>query len=177
MASLTYKLGLNKKAIDVRWPASSPRIPGRPCMLLCSPCARRPLLSSRAQFSVQGVDLDGDGKADQVDEDGDGVLDDLYVCAAPGIDPFVAKNAKTPKSTSMDNHRYVIEDEPTKDSRLHNKFMPGYAGYIPTEMKIKTESGQWCPPLFLEVEAKAVRTAICRRACPLRASAHPRIRV
>ena len=101
---------------------------------------------------MQGVDADGDGKADQVDEDGDGILDELYVCAAPGIDPFVAKNAKTPKSTSMDCYRRILEDEPTKDSRLHNKFMPGYGGYVPTEMAIKTEGGQWCAPSFLDVE-------------------------
>jgi len=121
MASLTYKLGLNKKAMD---------------------------------FSMQGRDDDGDGKADQIDEDGDGVLDELYVCAAPGIDPFVAKSAKTPKSTTTDCYRHVLEDEPTKDGRLHNKFMPGYGGYIPTEMNIKTGGGQWSPPKFLEVEAK-----------------------
>ena len=112
------------------------------------------------QFSMQGKDDDGDGIADRVDEDGDGVLDELYVCAAPGIDPFVAKAAKTPKSTSLDCYRRVIEDEPTKDGRLHNKFMPGYGGYIPTEMNIKTSGGQWSPPKFLEVEAKEVRVRI-----------------
>ena len=125
MASITYKLGLNKKAMD---------------------------------FSMQGVDADGDGKADAVDADGDGVIDDMYTPAAPGIDPFVAAAAKTPKSTSMDCFRYIIEDVPTKDSRLHNKFMPGYGGFIPTEMTIKTEGGQWCPPAFLEVEAKEADT-------------------
>lgn len=83
---------------------------------------------------MQGKDEDGDGIADRVDEDGDGVLDELYVCAAPGIDPFVARAAKTPKPTSADAYRRVLEDEPTKDSRLHAKFMPGYMGYIPTEM-------------------------------------------
>ena len=83
---------------------------------------------------MQGVDADGDGHADQVDEDGDGVMDELYVPAAPGIDPFVARAAKTPKSTSTDCYRKVNEDEPTKDSRLHNKFMPGYRGFIPTEL-------------------------------------------
>lgn len=107
------------------------------------------------QFSMMGKDEDGDGIADQVDEDGDGILDDLYVPAAPGIDPFVARAAKTPKSTAMDCYRKVLEDEPTKDSRLHNKFMPGYGGYVPTEMDIKTSGGQWSPPRFLEVEAKA----------------------
>ena len=104
---------------------------------------------------MMGKDEDGDGIADQVDEDGDGILDDLYVPAAPGIDPFVARAAKTPKSTAMDCYRKVLEDEPTKDSRLHNKFMPGYGGYVPTEMDIKTSGGQWSPPRFLEVEAKA----------------------
>ena len=58
-----------------------------------------------------------------------------------GWGTFVAKNAKTPKSTSMDCYRRVLEDEPTKDGRLHNKFMPGYGGYIPTEMNIKTSGG------------------------------------
>ena len=61
MASITYKLGLNKKAMD---------------------------------FSMQGVDADGDGKADAVDADGDGVMDDMYTPAAPDIDPFVAAAAK-----------------------------------------------------------------------------------
>ena len=107
---------------------------------------------------MQGKDEDGDGIADQIDEDGDGILDDLYVCAAPGIDPFVAKAAKTPKSTSADCYRRVIEDEPTKDSRLHNKFMPGYGGYVPTELTIKTMGGQWCKPAFFEVEAKEADT-------------------
>ena len=80
MASITYKLGLNKKAMD---------------------------------FSMQGVDAD-DGKADAVDADGDGVMDDRHTYTAPGIDPFVAAAAKTPKSTSMDCFRYIIEDVPTK---------------------------------------------------------------
>lgn len=92
-----------------------------------------------------------------VDADGDGHLDDDYVPAAPGIDPGVARASKTPKSTSMDCFRYIVEDKPAKDGRLHNKFMPGYAGYIPTEMNIKTMGGQWSPPKFLEVEAKQVR--------------------
>lgn len=121
-----------------------------------------------AQFSMQGKDEDGDGIADRVDEDGDGVMDELYVCAAPGIDPFVARAAKTPKSTTGDCYRRVIEDEPTKDGRLHNKFMPGYGGYIPTEMNIKTSGGQWSPPKFLEVEAKEVRAwpdlPLCKRS-------------
>merc|ERR1719230_25448 len=105
-------------------------------------------------YSMQGKDADGDGKADGVDLDGDGEEDLMYVSAAPGIDPFVARAAKTPKSTSMDCYRNIVEDKPAKDGRLHNKFMPGYGGYIPTEMAIKTEGGQWCKPLFLEVEAK-----------------------
>ena len=83
---------------------------------------------------MQGRDDDGDGIADKIDEDGDGVLDELYCCAAPGIDPFVARAAKTPKSTASDCYRRVLEDEPTKDSRLHAKFMPGYGGYLPTEL-------------------------------------------
>ena len=131
MASLNYKMGLNKKAMD---------------------------------FSMQGKDADGDGKADQIDEDGDGVLDELYVCAAPGIDPFVAKAAKTPKSTTTDCYRAIVEDKPSKDSRLHNKFMPGYGGYVPTEMAIKTEGGQWSPPKYLEVEAKMVRATSTRES-------------
>ena len=36
--------------------------------------------------------------------------------------------------------------------------IPGYGGFIPTEMTIKTEGGQWCPPAFLEVEAKEADT-------------------
>ena len=94
-----------------------------------------------------------------VDADGDGHLDDDYVPAAPGIDPGVARFSKTPKSTTTDCFRYKEEDKPMKDSRLHNKFMPGYGGFLPKEMDIKTSGGQWTQPLFLEVEAKAVRDA------------------
>jgi hypothetical protein len=115
MASLTYKMGMNKG-------------------------------SGTPDFSKMSVDADGDGH-----------LDDDYVPAAPGIDPGVARYSKTPKSTSMDCFRAIVEDKPAKDGRLHNKFMPGYGGFIPTEMTIKTEGGQWSPPKFLEVEAKAVR--------------------
>ena len=112
MASLTYKLNMNKG-------------------------------SGTPDFSKMSVDADGDGH-----------LDDDYVPAAPGIDPGVARFSKTPKSTSTDCFRALVEDKPAKDGRLHNKFMPGYSGYIPTEMTIKTSGGQWCPPRFLEVEAK-----------------------
>jgi len=121
MASLTYKLQLNKKAID---------------------------------YSKQGKDEDGDGKADGVDEDGDGEEDLMYVSAAPGIDPFVAKSCKTPKSTALDDYRHKVDDVPGKDARLHAKFMPGYGGYQPTELSIKTEGGQWCKPNWLDVEHK-----------------------
>lgn len=104
---------------------------------------------------MRGEDKDGDGKTDGYDLDGDGEEDMMYTPAAPGIDALTAKFAKTPKSTSADCYRYIVEDQPSKDSRLHNKFMPGYGGYVPKEMIIKTEGGQWSPPKFLEVEAKA----------------------
>ena len=124
MASLTYELGLNKGG-------------------------------GFADYSKQGKDEDGDGVADRVDADGDGVLDDLYVPAAPGIDPFVAKAAKTPKTTSMDAFRHKDMDVATaKDGRLHSKFMPGYGGYVPKEMVVKTEGGQWSPPKWLNVAHK-----------------------
>ena len=116
MASLTYKLALNKGK-------------GTP------------------DFSKMSVDADGDGH-----------LDDDYCPAAPGIDPGVARASKTPKSTATDCFRAIYEDLPTKDSRLHNKFMPGYSGFVPNEMNIKTSGGQWCEPLFLEVEARAADT-------------------
>ena len=112
MASLTYKMALNKG-------------------------------SGTPDFSKMSVDADGDGH-----------LDDDYVPAAPGIDLGVARFSKTPKSTTTDCFRAIVEDQPSKDGRLHNKFMPGYGGFIPTEMTIKTEGGQWCAPKFLEVEAK-----------------------
>ena len=91
-----------------------------------------------------------------VDADGDGHLDDDYCPAAPGIDPGVARASKTPKSTTVDCYRPIYEDRATKDGRLHNKFMPGYGGFVPKEMDIKTSGGQWTQPLFLEVEAKAI---------------------
>ena len=116
---------------------------------------------------MQGEDLDGDGKTDAYDLDGDGEEDIMYTPAAPGIDALTAKFAKTPKSTSSDQFRRIIEDEPTKDGRLHNKFMPGYSGYIPKEMTIKTEGGQWCAPKFLEVEARAVRCHAVPRTRPV----------
>ena len=94
-----------------------------------------------------------------VDADGDGHLDDDYVPAAPGIDPGVARFSKTPKSTTTDFFRPIYEDVPTKDGRLHNKFMPGYSGFVPKEMDIKTSGGQWTQPKFLEVEPAAVRPA------------------
>ena len=103
-----------------------------------------------------------------VDADGDGHLDDDYVPAAPGIDPGVARFSKTPKSTTTDCFRYKEEDKPMKDSRLHNKFMPGYGGFLPKEMDIKTSGGQWTQPLFLEVEAKAVMRGATTCYMPLR---------
>lgn len=124
MASLTYDLALNKG-------------------------------KGAADYSNQGVDADGDGVADRIDEDGDGELDDLYVPAAPGIDPFVAKACKTPKPTSLDCYRpTTLEDDIIKDVRIHTKFMPGYGGYVPKEMVVKTEGGQWSPPHFLNVANK-----------------------
>ena len=127
MASLTYELGLRK---DI--------------------------------FANQGKDEDGDGRADVVDLDGDGDIDeedrakfDTYVPAAPGIDPYVAHSCKTPKPTSLDCYRATDMDVPTaKDVRLHSKFMPGYSGYIPNELRVKTEGGQWSPPKWLNVANK-----------------------
>jgi hypothetical protein len=113
------------------------------------------LNKGEADFSKQGKDEDGDGVADQVDEDGDGVLDDLYVPAAPGIDPFVARSCKTPKTTSADCFRPTDLEVPIeKDGRLHSKFMPGYSGYVPKNMVVKTEGGQWSPPKWLNVANK-----------------------
>ena len=129
MASLTYDLKLNK---------------------------------NEANFGLQGKDADGDGKADVQDLDGDGDIDEAdaaaletYVPAAPGIDPYVARGFKTPKTTSQDCFRATDLEQPlAKDGRLHNKFMPGYGGFIPHNMVVKTEGGQWSPPKFLNVANK-----------------------
>ena len=113
-------------------------------------------------FAFQGKDEDGDGRADVVDLDGDGDIDaadaamlETYVPAAPGIDPYVARACKTPKPTSLDCYRNTDLDVATaKDVRLHSKFMPGYSGYIPKELAVKTEGGQWSPPKNLSVANK-----------------------
>jgi len=127
MASLTYELGLRK---DI--------------------------------YANQGLDEDGDGRADVKDLDGDGDIDEAdaaaletYVPAAPGIDPYVARGCKTPKPTSLDNFRPTDLDVPTaKDGRLHSKFMPGYGGYQPKELDVKTSGGQWTQPAWLNVANK-----------------------
>ena len=129
MASLTYELKLNK---------------------------------GEADYSKQGLDADGDGKADVQDLDGDGDIDEgdaavleSYVPAAPGIDPYVARAFKTPKTTSQDCFRATDLEVPiAKDGRLHNKFMPGYGGFQPHNLQVKSSGGQWSPPKFVNVANK-----------------------
>ena len=69
--------------------------------------------------------------------------------------PPKARNTLPTQSTAQDHFDRNLGKE--RDV-LDRKFIPGYGGYIPRELTKKTEGGQWCPPAFLEVEAKEADT-------------------
>ena len=77
-----------------------------------------------------------------------------YVPAAPGVDPKKARNTLPTQSTAQDHFDRNLGKE--RDV-LDRKFMPGYSGYIPRELVIKTSGGQYVKPELLETSPEKVR--------------------